>query len=38
VFADFSTRAEAEQVFARKPSSLKGFLAQALAAHPLREF
>lgn len=37
VFAPFDSEAAAQQVFAQMPSGMKGFVAQGLPCHPLRD-
>ena len=38
VFAEFATEAEARAVLQRMPSNMRGFVAQGLQQHPLKDF
>jgi 4-diphosphocytidyl-2-C-methyl-D-erythritol kinase len=38
VFAEFATESEARAVLGELPAAMRGFVAQGLAAHPLRDF
>jgi len=38
VFAEFATEAEARAVLGELPATMKGFVAQGLHSHPLRDF
>jgi 4-diphosphocytidyl-2-C-methyl-D-erythritol kinase len=38
VFADFSSREQAEHAFAQRPENVKGFIAEGIDKHPLYEW